>query len=264
MALEQFSNGAQTTLNGTIASNVSSLIVTSAALFPTTGNFRILIDSELMLVTGVSGTTFTVTRSIEGTVPSIHQNGAPVTEVLTAGGLAQTIADNLNGFPLIILPPGCDLQSTAIMSSAGAAFLCVMNVPSPMWVYKLGFQVTTGNSGTVQWGLFDFHVDPAQAVKLAGGTGALASTGYQTIAAAGGPIKIKQGGYALIVLNPASNFPAWRRTAWASANVIPVAKFYTAGGYVWTDTPDLTTGWTIDSVASNFVLHGGLSGLTAW
>jgi hypothetical protein len=264
MSLEQFSNGAQTTLNGTIASNVSSLIVTSAALFPATGNFRILIDSELMLVTGVSGNTFTVTRSIEGTAPSIHQNGAPVTEVLTAGGLAQTIADNLNGFPLLLLPAGCDMQSTSIMSSAGAAFLSVMNVPSPMLVDKLGFQITTGATGTVQWGLFDFHVDPTSCVKIAGGTGAMNATGYQTIAASGAPVSIKQGGYALIVLNPGSNFPAWRRTAWAGGNTIPVGKFFTAGGYVWSDTPDITTGWTTDSVASNFILHGRLSATKTW
>lgn len=88
--MEQFANNAATTLNGTITAAATSLVVTSAATFPTTGNFRILIDSELMLVTAVSGTTFTVVRALEGTGAVGHNSGVPVTSILTVGALASS------------------------------------------------------------------------------------------------------------------------------------------------------------------------------
>lgn len=53
------------------------------------GQFRILIDNELMLVTaGSSGTTWTVTRGVEGSVAATHAAGAPIWHLLTAGALA--------------------------------------------------------------------------------------------------------------------------------------------------------------------------------
>jgi hypothetical protein len=93
--LEQYTNSASTTLNGSINNSVTSLVVTSATPFPTTGNFRILIDSELMLVTAVSSTTFTVTRGIESTSAASHSSGATVTEILTAGSYVQGIQDRI-------------------------------------------------------------------------------------------------------------------------------------------------------------------------
>ena len=63
---EQFKNLASTTLSGDIDNATTSVGVASAMGF-TGGNFRILVDSEIMLVTGVSGTTFTVVRHQEGT-----------------------------------------------------------------------------------------------------------------------------------------------------------------------------------------------------
>jgi hypothetical protein len=83
--VEYFANNAQTTLNANITSGQTTLAVTSASGFPAQGNFRILIDSELMIVTGVSGTTFTVTRGAEGTTAASHISTALVTQILTAG-----------------------------------------------------------------------------------------------------------------------------------------------------------------------------------
>jgi hypothetical protein len=84
---ELFANSATSTLNGAINNAVTSLTVTSAALFPTSGNFRILIDSEIMLVTAVAGAVFTVERGAEGTTAASHLNLAPVTCIVTAGAL---------------------------------------------------------------------------------------------------------------------------------------------------------------------------------
>lgn len=88
---ERFTNNASTTLNGAINNAVTSLVVTSASLFPTAGNFRIRIEDEIMLVTAVAGTTFTVTRAYEGTAAASHANAVTVREILTAG--VMTLAD---------------------------------------------------------------------------------------------------------------------------------------------------------------------------
>ena len=91
---ERLANNATTTLAAPSAYMDSTLVVTSGAMFPSSGNFRILIDSELLLVTGVSGTTWTVTRGIESTSRASHSLGVTITQVLTAGGIAQVISES--------------------------------------------------------------------------------------------------------------------------------------------------------------------------
>src|SRR5207247_4762369 len=83
-------SAAWTTLNGAILAGDTSLIVTSAASFPASGQFRILIGDELLLVTAVAGTTFTVTRGIENTTAAAHANGASIYHTLTAAGLLRS------------------------------------------------------------------------------------------------------------------------------------------------------------------------------
>ncbi|HEX5272508.1 MAG TPA: hypothetical protein VFW33_18550 [Gemmataceae bacterium] len=87
MAIEQFTNNAQSSLTAAIAAGDTSLTVANASAFPTAGNFRVLIDGEILLVTAVAGNTFTVTRGAEGTTAAAHAVSAYVTHVLTAGSL---------------------------------------------------------------------------------------------------------------------------------------------------------------------------------
>ena len=91
-------NNATTTLNGSINDSVTSLVVTSASPFPTDGNFRIKINSEIMLVTAVSGTTFTVERGAEGTTAAAHSNLDNIYQVVTAGGYKQFMMDRFPYF----------------------------------------------------------------------------------------------------------------------------------------------------------------------
>jgi len=79
---EQFKNLAGTTLNGAIDDQVTTITVASAMGF-TGGDFRILVDSEIMKVTAVSGLDLTVARGQEGTDSTAHSNGAAVAHVLT-------------------------------------------------------------------------------------------------------------------------------------------------------------------------------------
>ena len=76
-----------------MTSGTTSCVVQSASLFPTNPQFRLLVDQEIMLVTAVSGTTFTVTRGIENTVAAAHANGANVYLIFTAGAMDQIRAD---------------------------------------------------------------------------------------------------------------------------------------------------------------------------
>ena len=91
MAVEQFANNAATTLDAAITTvGETSITVTAYTGFPGSAQFRILIDSEIMLVTAGAGTaTWTVTRGVEGSTAATHLDEAVVTHILTAGALAQ-------------------------------------------------------------------------------------------------------------------------------------------------------------------------------
>lgn len=94
--MEQYANAAVSTLNGAITSGSTSLVVASAAQFPTSGSFRILVETEIMLVTAVSSNTFTIARAQEGTVAGSHNNGVIVAHVLTSGSLLGVKPGQLN------------------------------------------------------------------------------------------------------------------------------------------------------------------------
>jgi len=96
MATEQFSNLAQTTLGSSISAGATSLAVASASGFPASGQFRIVIDQEIFLVTVVSGTTFTVTPGYESTTQASHTSGAAVAHILTAGVATMLYNNSLN------------------------------------------------------------------------------------------------------------------------------------------------------------------------
>lgn len=104
MATEQFSNSAITVLVGGIGAGDPTLVVATAGRFPPIGQFRLIIESEILLVTGVAGTTFTVLRGQEGTTAVPHANGTQVTHIVTAGALAQFKADTFT--------PGDDLTGS--------------------------------------------------------------------------------------------------------------------------------------------------------
>jgi hypothetical protein len=93
MALvEQYANLAQDTLNGGINNSTVTVVLNDASEFPSTGNFRVLVDSELMLCTARSSNTLTVTRGIEGTSAASHNDLATATLVATAGAIPELFA----------------------------------------------------------------------------------------------------------------------------------------------------------------------------
>lgn len=91
--MEILANNPTTTLNGSINDSTTSVVVTSGASFPASGTFRILIGTEIMKVTSVSGTTFTVQRGSEGTTAASHTNGDTITGVVTKEALENFRSD---------------------------------------------------------------------------------------------------------------------------------------------------------------------------
>jgi len=85
---EQYANRASTTLDGAIDGSATSISVASATGFPTSAQYRIVIDNEILLVTGgVGTTTWAVSRGAEGTASVPHTDETAVIHVLTAASL---------------------------------------------------------------------------------------------------------------------------------------------------------------------------------
>jgi len=82
---------ATTTLNGTINSSATTIVVTSTTGFAAAG--RILIGSELITYSGKTGTDFTgCTRGALGTTAAAHTTGVIVTDAATFTGWGQSVS----------------------------------------------------------------------------------------------------------------------------------------------------------------------------
>lgn len=89
--MEQTQNTARSNLTSSATSGDTTLTVANGAVFAATG--RILVDSELMTLTNVSGNTLTVTRGQGGTTAASHSNGALVIQVISKEGFDAWLAD---------------------------------------------------------------------------------------------------------------------------------------------------------------------------
>jgi hypothetical protein len=74
------SNPVTTTLNGAINSSTTTIVLTDASQFPSTGTNFIKIGTEEISYTGISSNTLSgVTRGVRNTTAASHSNGATVT-----------------------------------------------------------------------------------------------------------------------------------------------------------------------------------------
>lgn len=89
---ERIENGAVTSLNGTINDSTTTVSVTDATVFSLT-QFRIIINSEIMLVTSIAGNDLTVVRGAEGSVAAAHNDGATVAQIITRDGIRRYMRD---------------------------------------------------------------------------------------------------------------------------------------------------------------------------
>ena len=78
----------------------TSIRVASAAGFPTSGNFTILVDSEQMQVTAGQGTTtWTVTRGYNSTTTALHGGNETVSLIYGTGATSMRV-NSASGFPM--------------------------------------------------------------------------------------------------------------------------------------------------------------------
>lgn len=90
--MERFANTPNTQLASSISDSATSISVASSATFPSAGNFRVLIDTEILKVTAVSGTTWTVTRGDGGTVAASHTSSTQIYGIVTKEALDAIIS----------------------------------------------------------------------------------------------------------------------------------------------------------------------------
>jgi hypothetical protein len=185
------------------------------------------------------------------------------TETLVSGGAGG--GSGATGNVLIAMPFGVSLEDTSTTeNTADRAYLMPITIPGAMKVRELLVRTTTGAAGTNEWGLFDYSSNSAACTKLAGGSGALNSTGWVSIAATSAPVDIDAGNYLLIFHLAASTQPTVRRATSGGASG-PWVKF--ANTYTWDDTPDVTPGgavWTEMNQPIHCMLVGDLDGSNQW
>jgi hypothetical protein len=146
---ERFANNASTTLSAAVeTTDGTSISVTSAAApFPQTAQFRIIIDSEIFIVTdGAGTTTWTVTRGAESTTAATHLNGAAVTHVLTAGALGNlpiTTAAAVLGADVALTPANTWVDVLSLSLAAGT------------WIIWGSMQIAAGDLQTDEIRLYD-------------------------------------------------------------------------------------------------------------
>lgn len=206
--MEHFVNNAQTALASDITSSATTLTVASATNFPGSGNFRLSIDSELLLCTAVSGTTFTVTRGVESTTAIAHTTGALVSCVLTAGALATITNTNTNHF-------------TATQTFDGIIFT---NSPT------MGDVITAADgAGTFSWAAAPPTTDPITAI-------------YPSFAVTGSSDEFSSGSFSgWTAVNSGSHLP----TLIQSNNCLSLLHPGGDGGsemHAWMKSPTITTG----------------------
>lgn len=168
-ALELFANQVQTTVSsgGTTAvtaGTVQTWTVSSSLGFPAASSsaspptfFRVtdpVSSTEKMLVTNVSGTTWTVTRGAEGTTPVTHVSGFTVQHVVTAGALTGMAQTSTTPYVLNVTAAyGLDQTgSAAIDSSVASAFTSLPSTGGTLYfepgTYKISSGLTLSLLGT--------------------------------------------------------------------------------------------------------------------
>src|SRR5688572_6356602 len=131
---EQYKNFGRTTLSTAIDADDTTLTVADGSVFPSSGDFRIRIDNELMLCTSRTSNQLVVQRAVEQTTATNHTSASAVTGPLTAAALTaiiQDLSDTVTGF-----------TASRAITSNGSGSLTASSVTSTELGYLSG--VTSG------------------------------------------------------------------------------------------------------------------------
>lgn len=268
---ENFANFYTTTTTEALTASATSVGVLSVTGIPSVPFRAILQDAdndptnrEVVVVSGVSGTTLTIVRAADGTTGLSHASGSFIANVATAVSLNAISNPTAQMVAVPASIPGAAVAS--LTPAASTAFMAPVNIGARMQLISLKFDVATSGAGSVQWGLFHWKqwddMSPLSAVKIAGGTGALGGTGIRQITASSSGVTVPPGPYALIFLMPASGVPTLKNAAIGAVGS-SAGVWRTASSYTWSDTPDLTAfGWTTAQIVCFLHGHVGRSGFS--
>ena len=116
----------------TSSTDDTTIMVNSAAGFPTSGNFTILVDSEQMQVTAGQGTTiWTVTRGYNSTAKALHGGNEPVSLIYSTTATPLTVSSSV-GFP-----------ATPFTVQIDSEHMLVTNILGTTWTVTRGADSTT-------------------------------------------------------------------------------------------------------------------------
>jgi hypothetical protein len=115
---EQHKNNASTLLNGGINNSVTTVDVDDATVFPTDGNFRVMVDDEVMIVTAISSNALTVVRGQDNTSAASHSDDASINMIYSAEGLGRLFNDFVGLWGYSGVPP-----VSGVFNDAGTARL---------------------------------------------------------------------------------------------------------------------------------------------
>ena len=150
----------ETTLNGAITDSATSIVLTSATGFTSSGT--ILIGDEQVTYTGVSTNTLTgCTRAANSTTAAAHSDGVTVLQIYT-DWTAGTISDEQTTiFPLQFISPEI-LANTRAGSTSGvpsvfsmvAGYVLLGPVPASVYTMEMGYYAkipALSDSATTNW-----------------------------------------------------------------------------------------------------------------
>jgi len=170
MAAEQYTNLAATTLNGAITDSALSLVVASATNFPSGGDFKIIIDSEIIKVTAVSGTSFTIVRAQEGTSAAAHSDLASLTHVVTAASIVRIINQNVCGQDVIGSRPSAGDAGRLFIPTSGLSLQrdtgTIWTPYGPLHKFKQGFAIADFTANNISGGSTATAVDQGGIIHI--------------------------------------------------------------------------------------------------
>jgi len=207
------------------------------AITPGVTQFRIqdpALPAEIMIVTAISGTTWTVTRGAEGTTPVAHAGNFTVDAVATAGGVRGYTAPSIGWQPGATYqnpePPGCYLATNAF--AVGDLVASPIWLPGAMTIASVSLNVNTAGAGDSNF--IGFYQDNGQAYpgELVG-TVTLGSTANGSVGA-----NVNSPGTATI--GPGLGWVAYYLEA---ATTAPVLSTYAGGPASWVQQPASNSSW---------------------
>lgn len=149
----QKKNNAKSILANTIQATNTSCMVASASTFPGSGSFICTIwnkttypnpgddpNMEIVLVTAVSGSTFTITRAQESTTASVHVTGSNIELLFTVGQIVE-IQNTINSIGLF---PGTVTSVSSPYTIQNGTFALMPGWDSDFYSFKAVFTQQNG------------------------------------------------------------------------------------------------------------------------